>query len=420
MGKVFLRKRASEIYISGDNGSKYILKNVLSNLTFRDFSENAGQWIRLGRDIFDSIGKMAEKPQPFVIIKESLNIVHTLVSQETGAMDFFWNGGWIKPFGEELDYFIIGLIRSLPYRTIKTSDRDCSVRITQIEGEEIGWVSYAKGTNDSLFVRPERLDEARKCLSDLMWNHFEGCSILMRKSKKQGDNGEIIVLEKDDKIPPLPSEEAKKLTTYLKRCIDAEVNRSIMFYGPPGTGKSTLTRELASNLGLRSFRIRVEDIATMDTSIVYEAISVFKPDAIILDDLDRAYNIVNLLELIDDMKRSVKLLMSTVNDKKELGDAMLRPGRFDELIELRYLDSEVIKKILGEKNLHLFHSVKKWPIVYIEELVTRRRFMNEEDAMKSLDELQKRVNKLQKYIDDEDELDENSSSVLLEAEPVLF
>ena len=53
-------------------------------------------------------------------------------------------------------------------------------------------------------------------------------------------------------------------------------------FGPPGTGKSTMARTIVENLGMKSFRIRVEDIAHIETSAVFEAISIFEPDAVIL------------------------------------------------------------------------------------------------------------------------------------------
>jgi SpoVK/Ycf46/Vps4 family AAA+-type ATPase len=110
-----------------------------------------------------------------------------------------------------------------------------------------------------------------------------------------------------------------------------------------------------------------------------------------------------MLEMMDDLKRNVKLLAATANNKSDLSDAMLRPGRFDELIEFRHLEPEIIKEELGPENVHLYGKVKKWPIVYIQELVTRRRFMSEKDAMASLSELQKRVDALKKYGSSDDE-----------------
>ena len=74
------------------------------------------------------------------------------------------------------------------------------------------------------------------------------------------------------------------------------------------------------------------------------------PVAVILDDFDRAHNQDEMLEVLEYFQQRVKLVIATVNDKKQIDQAILRPGRFDELISVKNLDTEVVLNVLGKEN----------------------------------------------------------------------
>jgi hypothetical protein len=167
---------------------------------------------------------------------------------------------------------------------------------------------------------------------------------------------------------------------------------------------------------MKSFRIRVEDISHIDTTSVYEAINIFEPDAVILDDFDRASSQSSLLETLEYFQRHVKLVIATVNNKKRLDDAILRPGRFDELVNVKTLDDDAINAVLGNEYKDSFELVKTWPIAFIQEYVKRRRFMNPVEAESSVKELAHRVKQLASY-DEEDEDTEGVNKVLLSEQP---
>ena len=185
-----------------------------------------------------------------------------------------------------------------------------------------------------------------------------------------------------------------------------------LFHGAPGTGKSTMARTIVDALGMKSFRIRVEDISHIDSSAIFEAINIFEPDAVILDDFDRSDMQAKLLETLEFFQRHVKLVIATVNNRSRLDDAILRPGRFDELLQIKQMDDDVVKAVLGEDHADAYDVVKEWPIAFIQEYVKRLRFMTPDEAELSVKELAQRVKKLSKY-DDEDE-DTSSIDKVLE------
>jgi hypothetical protein len=386
----------------------------LRNYSIQDVINNGHDLLQMAHDVFDSAHKIIEKPTIWNVAKESMKIAQVLLTREIpGASDYFW-GGWDTVFPTEMSLIILDLLRDHEFRTIKTSDKTSMVRIVEIDECEFGWIAEeGKMGADDIWCRSEETNRARRIICELLWKKYGDKPLLVRKARGKDFEGKI-ELEVDNKIPPLRSKKAESMAEYLRRCFEAGVNRSQLYYGPPGTGKSTLVRMVAHLLNLRTLRIRVEDIADLDSSLVHEIIQIFKPDSIIMDDLDRAPMIHHLLEMMDDLKRTVKLLAATVNDKSELGDAMLRPGRFDELNEFKHLEEEVIRAELGPENDHLYDQVKFWPIVYVQELVIRRKFMNEKDAIASMKELQARVKELDKYglwATSEDEPDDGSIDV---------
>ena len=114
--------------------------------------------------------------------------------------------------------------------------------------------------------------------------------------------------------------------------------RQILLYGIPGTGKSTFARNICYTLvkdhtpRLFSFEMMPEG-----SSGIEEFLSTFYPDIVIMDDIDRdkgtAKRMLNILESLN--KRGPKLLIASVNDVDQLDPALKRPGRFDEIHEMK-------------------------------------------------------------------------------------
>jgi hypothetical protein len=79
------------------------------------------------------------------------------------------------------------------------------------------------------------------------------------------------------------------------------------------------------------------------------------------------------------------------------------------MVYVKRLDDYVIRSVLGEYADEAYDTVKYWPVVFIEEYVIRRRFMSANETAASIRELQKRVDALKKYEDDDAGDDEQPS-----------
>jgi ATP-dependent 26S proteasome regulatory subunit len=184
------------------------------------------------------------------------------------------------------------------------------------------------------------------------------------------------------------------------------LHRTVLLYGPPGTGKTTAIREFVNNSGLSSLRIPVGFLNT--SSYMSAILRIIQPDIIIIDDFDRVNDQGKMLDLLTDFKKVSKCVLLSCNSLK-LSEALLRPGRIDEIIEHRVLNKEVIDRVLGPYISYCDDSIREWPIAYIEEFVKRADVLGIEDALTSFKELEERNRKAniswrkEDYVPDEDE-----------------
>ena len=344
-----------------------------------------------------------ENPNWLSGIKAAVELGKMVVEETKASVDGFFDDGWIVPYGYEFNSVIVGVLPHRKQKLLKSSQEGQFIRIIDLGGARVGWTQDSKSNVvDCIFVEESTSELAVQKIRELLWQKYKDKSIILHKKTNKENLTEDACFEVDNSMDPLPSALAEASCAHLKKFLDAGVPRSIMIYGPPGTGKSTMTRAIVNNLKLRSFRIRVEDLKDLDNSILSEAVSIFNPDAIILDDFDRVSQQESLLETLEFFQRHVKLIVATVNDRNKLDRALLRPGRFDEFIRVTKMDDSVVKHLLGDY-VDAFETVKDWPIAYIEEYVKRRRFMSPEETMTSIKELTSRIQILNSYDDDDND-----------------
>ncbi len=385
------------------------LKLIYDRVVNTDFETS----LTIAEEVINTAQAFIKEPSFFSALKGCLVLYRQFDSIGIYVNEYF-DSNWDKMYGVALaDFIIDNISSSCKVKTIHTQDKDLCIKEAIVDGEKVSWATTtsgpSRGSSGNVFARVDRLEESKRAVKKLLWQNMKHDFIVMqRNNTPRDDDNPRIWFQKDEDIPSHPSELADKYVSYLTRTIAADVPRTILFYGPPGTGKSTLSRSIVDKLKLKTLRIRVEDVSNLvDNTNIFETIEIFEPDAIILDDLDRANSQDHLLEMLERFHNHVKVVFATVNDRNQLDNALMRPGRFDEICCVRKLDDIVAKTILGEDNLDVFDDVKNWPIAFIREYVIRRRFMNKEEALSSMKELQKRVDRLLKNDDLIEEENEN-------------
>ena len=358
----------------------------------------------VGNSILSAARPFIERPSFWNALSAGVGIGKAICDDSAvWAHEYFDENSWTEPYSRDFTLTLVNALSKFKYETIKTVDENYRVRIANVNGIKFGWIYNVKfNIAEYVYVELSKLKQAQDIIKSLLWADFKDQPIIMRANRMINPSVESrIVFEVDDAFEPLQSEQSVKYSEYLKKVLDSGIPRSVMFYGPPGTGKSTLSRAIVDNMKLHSLRIRITDLGSFDTTTLCEAISVFSPDAIIFDDFDRSCDQSRLLEILEFFQKHVKVVIATVNNRDDLDEAILRPGRFDELINIDKMDDIVIKHVLGEYS-DAFELVKLWPISFIQEYVKRRKFMSSEDAERSTLELAERVKRLEKYRDTND------------------
>jgi cell division protease FtsH len=165
------------------------------------------------------------------------------------------------------------------------------------------------------------------------------------------------------------------------KAMGAKLPKGILLYGPPGTGKTLLAQAVAGELDCSLIVINTPEILNMflgESEAIIKAIfdsarcearDTEKHCIIFFDEIDslagkrsnnaRAMNSIleALLVQMDGFSKSNIIVIGTTNRVKDLDDAILRPGRFDEKIYVGEPDEQGRADILDIYMKRIQHTV---------------------------------------------------------------
>ena len=169
-------------------------------------------------------------------------------------------------------------------------------------------------------------------------------------------------------------EECTEVVSYLKndtmyKLAGAEIPRGILLEGPPGTGKTLLAKAIASEADANFIAVAASEFVELFVGMgaakirgVFKKARENKPCILFIDEIDAVgrqrgtgINMANdereqtLNQLLAEMDGFADnegiLIMAATNRKDVLDAALLRPGRFDRLINVPLPDRESRKAI---------------------------------------------------------------------------
>ena len=170
-------------------------------------------------------------------------------------------------------------------------------------------------------------------------------------------------IERIRDVVVLPYQEAK-----LFAQIRLEAPRGILLYGPPGCGKTLLVKAIATENDMTFFNVSIADVLSKwvgeSERIIKE---IFRqahekaPSIVFFDEIEALFTVRGMMDtsgvhkniiaqILSEMDGLVKLrdvfVLGATNRADMVDPALLRPGRFDEIIEIPRPDRKAAEEIV--------------------------------------------------------------------------
>lgn len=306
--------------------------------------------------------------------------------KHTEGMDEWYSlTAYYTQFNEDVEkkYSKQIIVEPLPENKKKKDQTDSSVKRQRLLVHDDFFVLFH--ISDAVWVSKKNATKAKRIFGDVFW-------------EKMGDTVEM-AYNPDLNLPSITSapeeefvasEKAVEISQELEKFLAKGHNRSVLFYGPPGTGKSNIVKNIAARLGKRTLRLNFSHIKYFP-NFLNEWLLICQPDVLIIEDIDHEGDGGgSALTTLEKMNKNCKLLLTTANAVTKLNDAVIRPGRFDKLVEIDKMDDRVLLKIVGGDQ-EVFDLVKNYPIASIMEVMKRIEVLGRDEALKTIADIQQRI-----------------------------
>lgn len=192
-------------------------------------------------------------------------------------------------------------------------------------------------------ARPELEDNIRMYISNM--TKWDKLNLIQKRSI------DSVFIDKKASIVSDLDKFMDSENVYLQRGI--KYKRNYLLYGPPGTGKTSFITSIASKYNLDIFMINFGGNIS-DSAFIKLISKLPERSLLVLEDIDCLFDsresktsisFSTILNSLDGFACKNRLItFMTTNYKDRLDSALIRPGRIDYILELKYAN----KKILNE------------------------------------------------------------------------
>lgn len=273
------------------------------------------------------------------------------------------------------------------------------VAVVKFDRGSLGWIISGDTFADGFYISGINKDEAIEKIRNLCWEIVgTDNAVIIRTGTVSPSNGDLhlkIITDNLNINECFESSAAFNIVNDIRFFSEKRISRSLLFVGPAGTGKSVITRQIARILSARTLRISISELSNISIDFIVNAAALLKPDILILDDLDRSSDLIKLFDGLEQCRNSFGILLATMNNVEKCDPALLRPGRFDEIIHIEHMDEKIVQHYVPTSDGN-YLIISKWPIAYIREYCNIRDVLGQLKATQSVPKLdirQKESNK---------------------------
>jgi hypothetical protein len=302
--------------------------------------------------------------------------------------------GW-SPVGgiSQLGEFCLGLAkRSGLLAEIPMQRKGARAMAGTINGVRIGWSQWDRWVDGPFLAPGHNEPDGESALRVLIWAGIgKAVRYVPADPSKPFSQPSI---QADGLDETRASRTAVELWERLGKFIAAGERQSLLLVGEPNTGKSNIVRHIAELAGGYTLRLGAREVG--DARSIGSLCHFLRPDALIIDDLDRAQEPGAVLDKLDEMLRYCRLVLITANRMetpdnaaapiKGLDPAVVR--RVDVLRVIDKLDDEVLDGLLAGVPTEAAERLRKLPIGYVDKFRTRVRVLGMEQAVVEIGELE--------------------------------
>lgn len=309
----------------------------------------------LGQEVLNITASLAHNRNPLSIgsaVMAGANVIADALNIEfVNPINFYVEKHNLKVHNGELHKLLIksGAESVFSVGTVMKLDNMSMIRMTVADNSEMYWIHRASQVDRfDIFASPEEIvsqywlspEFDHTLIHDFFWNKYP-TGINLSYGKSSGDSKvevEISALPGSNQYTDMSTHPIADMVSYLNLSKSMSISRSFLLYGKPGTGKTSWCERISQDFGNRLVKVDASFLESVDNKEIEQILSILKPEIVLFDDFDRVdfdeYE-GKFLYITENLKRKYPKIsfFATVNDTEELGEALLRPGRFDEKFE---------------------------------------------------------------------------------------
>jgi len=219
----------------------------------------------------------------------------------------------------------------------------------------------AKKENDDKESTEDEINPIKKSLDGVKKIYEDMFGVVNSKAKEFGDKIRVNISFKDVAGMEGPKEEIKEFVEFLKNPLKfqelgAKIPKGALLTGPPGTGKTLLAKACAGEAGVPFFVTSGSEFVEMYVGVgaarvrdLFEKAKAKSPAIIFIDEIDaigrkrdmrgfdseRENTLNQIFVELDGFGTNENVIVFAATNRKDILDkALIRPGRFDRIIEV--------------------------------------------------------------------------------------